>query len=136
MTPPRPPCIDSERPEVLPLSAERVAEIAKSLAHPARVRIVAQFAEGVPHSVREIVDGCTLAQSTVSEHLRILRKAGVLSARKDGPRVWYCLQRSVLHHYAEAVAGLSDVALRPVWLTAASRRLDGVGAGPEGRPAA
>jgi DNA-binding transcriptional ArsR family regulator len=58
--------------------------------------------------VQEIVGECRLAQSTVSEHLRIMREADVLFARNDGPRVWYCLRRSVLRAYAAAVRELAD----------------------------
>lgn len=51
-------------------------------------------------TVQDIVAECTLAPSTVSEHLGILREAGILFATKDGPRVWYCLRRSALQQYA------------------------------------
>jgi ArsR family transcriptional regulator len=91
----------------------RIAVIAKALAHPVRIRILEQFDECVPHVAGEIVDEAGLAQSTVSEHLRILREAGVLFSRKDGPRTWYCVRRSVLHAFARAV---EDLALGPVLL--------------------
>lgn len=54
-----------------------MALIAKALAHPERVRIVEQFEDGRPRMVHEIVQHSDLAQSTASEHLRILREAGV-----------------------------------------------------------
>lgn len=98
-----PACGEDGLPEPIPFSAERIAEVAKALAHPARIRIVEQFAEAKPHMTQDIVDGCTLAQSTVSEHLRILRDAGILVATRDGPRTWHCLRRSVLHGFAAAV---------------------------------
>jgi DNA-binding transcriptional ArsR family regulator len=72
------------------------------------MRIIEQFDECRPHTVNEIVDRCSLAQSTVSEHLRILREADILFATKDGPRTWYCLRRSVLQRYAAAVDHLAD----------------------------
>jgi ArsR family transcriptional regulator len=56
---------------------------------------------------QEIVAECDLAQSTVSEHLRILRRAGILSATKDGPRTWYCMRRSVLREFARRVEALT-----------------------------
>ncbi len=89
------------------MTSERVARIAKALGNPARIRILNQFAECRPHIAQEIVGGSPLAQSTVSEHLRILREAGVLSATKDGPRTWYCLRRSVLRSFVEAVENLA-----------------------------
>ena len=102
MKPPAPPrCSEEELPQLAPLDEERIAQIAKALAHPERVRILAQFES------REIVGESDLAQSTVSEHLRILREADLVFARKDGPRTWYCLRRSVLRTFAEAVDGLT-----------------------------
>ncbi len=103
-----PPCCDDGPAESTPLSDERIAQIAKSLAHPARVRILEQFFEHQPHIAKEIVGECDLAQSTVSEHLRILREAGLLSATKDGPRTWYCLRRSVLREFSRAVDDLAE----------------------------
>jgi ArsR family transcriptional regulator len=103
----RPACTERGLPDVGPLTEERIASIAKALAHPARVRILEQFACCVPRYAQEIVDECQLAQSTVSEHLRILRDADVLSTRRDGSKVWYCLRRSVLAEFAEAVEAFS-----------------------------
>ena len=91
------------------MTEERFALIAKGLAHPARIKIIELFDGDRCHMAQEIVDECTLAQSTISEHLRILREAGILFARKDGPRMWYCMRRSVLRQYAEALDDLSSM---------------------------
>jgi ArsR family transcriptional regulator len=103
-----PPCCEDGLIDPGPLDEERIAQIAKGLAHPARVRIIEQFVECRPHTATEIVEGCILAQSTVSEHLRILREADIVFATKDGPRVWYCLRRSVLRRYADAVTAMTE----------------------------
>ena len=103
--PPR--CGQADVPEPEPLSQERLAEIAKALAHPARIKILEQFLECRPHIAREIVAEFDLAQSTVSEHLRLLRQADLLTATRDGPRTWYCIRRAVLHQFAEAIDDLS-----------------------------
>jgi ArsR family transcriptional regulator len=109
MDDPRPPeCTEAGLPPVTPLTEDDIAAIGKALAHPARVKIIEQFREHRPHMVHEIVEGCDLAQSTVSEHLRILREADVVFATKDGPRTWYCLRRSVLDAFAAAVHELSS----------------------------
>lgn len=108
-----PACSEEGLPAAPEMDEEHIAAIAKALAHPARVRILEQFDECVPHVAGEIVDQAGLAQSTVSEHLRILREAGVLFSRKDGPRTWYCVRRSVLHAFARAI---EDLALEPVLL--------------------
>ena len=95
-----------------PLSDEDVALIGRALAHSARVQIVEQFERSTPRMVQEIVDACPLAQSTVSEHLRILREAGIVTARRDGARTWYEIDQARLRRYAEAIeritAGTED----------------------------
>jgi ArsR family transcriptional regulator len=94
-------CLDDDPPmDPAPLTAEEIAAIAKALGHPARVRIVEYFMECRPHTVGEIAAQFTLAQSTVSEHLRILRDAHLLRTEDDGPRTWHCLNRVVLKRFA------------------------------------
>lgn len=106
-----PACSEDGLPDPHPMTDETVALIAKALGHPARVQILEQFEQCIPHVAGEIADESDLAQSTVSEHLRILREADLLFARKDGPRVWYCVRRSVLRAFARAV---EDLAMEPV----------------------
>jgi len=61
-----------------PIEAELIASVAKALAHPARVRIIA-FLLSRPGCIGgDIVDQVGLAQSTVSEHLRILKASGLV----------------------------------------------------------
>jgi len=106
MEPVPPQCSEETLGDLGPFDTDRIAQVAKALAHPARIRIVQQFEHGEPHFAQEIVGECDLAQSTVSEHLRILREAGVLYSIKDGPRVWFCLRRSVLRAYVRAIDDL------------------------------
>ncbi len=103
-----PSCDLADQPESEPLSEARIAAIAKALAHPARVRILEQFIECRPHIAQEIVDEFDLAQSTISEHLRLLREADLLTATPDGPRTWYCMRRAVLRQFAAAILDLTD----------------------------
>lgn len=84
-----------------------VAAIGKALGHHARVRIVMMFRMGRCLTASSVAHQCALAQSTVSEHLRVLREANLLFSRKDGTRVWYCLRRSVLREYAATVDDLA-----------------------------
>jgi len=106
-TPIPPECSESDLPDPSPLTLDRVSLVAKGLAHPARIRIVELFLDHRCRTAHEVVDACELAQSTVSEHLRILREAEILSARRDGPRIWYCLRRSVLRQFAQVVQDLT-----------------------------
>ncbi len=106
-----PACTEAGLPDPARMTGETMARVAKALGHPARIRILQQLDRCIPSVAGQIMDDSGLAQSTVSEHLRILREADVLFARKDGPRTWYCVRRSVLHAFARA---LEDLALEPV----------------------
>ena len=70
---------------------EELAALAKAIAHPARLQIVRLLSRRSTCVCGEIVDQLPLAQSTVSEHLRILKDAGLIRGEVDGPRVCYCL---------------------------------------------
>lgn len=86
---------------------EAVAVIAKALGHPARIRIVRLLLERQSCIGGDIVDDIGLAQSTVSEHLRILKEAGVIQGEIERPRVCYALRPEGLL----PLAGLIDAVL-------------------------
>ena len=74
-----------------PAADDELAAFAKAIAHPTRVRILRMLAKKEARMCSHIVDELPLAQSTVSEHLRILRTAGLVQANGNGPRVSYCI---------------------------------------------
>lgn len=74
----------------------QLAALAKALGHPARVGIVRLLHEKQSCIGCDIVDEIGLAQSTTSEHLRILKAAGIITGEIDGPRVCYSLNPKVL----------------------------------------
>lgn len=85
------------------------AALAKALAHPARIRIV-RLLQATPGCIGgDIVDAVGLAQSTVSEHLRILKSTGVISGEIDGPRICYALNPSALAPLADLILGLTPL---------------------------
>jgi len=75
---------------------EELATFAKAIAHPTRVRILRMLARKEARMCSHIVDELPLAQSTVSEHLRILRSASLVQANENGPCVSYCIVPSAL----------------------------------------
>lgn len=75
---------------------EELAAFAKALGHPVRVRILRMLARKDARMCSHIVDELPLAQSTVSEHLRILRTAGLVRVNESGPRAGYCIVPSAL----------------------------------------
>ena len=75
---------------------EELARLAKALGHPARVRILRMLSRNSSSVCSQIVGELPLAQSTVSEHLRILKDAGLIRSNQDGTRVGYCIDNSAL----------------------------------------
>lgn len=85
-----------DRNSTTAVDAEQVAAVAKALAHPARVRII-EFLLSRPGCIGgDIVDEVGLAQSTVSEHLRILKASGLVVGTIERPRICYSLDPSAL----------------------------------------
>lgn len=80
----------------------------KALGHPARLAIIrALIAAGEDRRCcGDIVQTLPLAQSTVSQHLKVLLEAGLIKGEIEGPRSCYCINRSALAEIAEAVGGI------------------------------
>jgi ArsR family transcriptional regulator len=87
-------------------SGQRLAELAWALAHPARVRIVRLLLTRQGCLCGEIVEQLPLAQSTVSQHLKILKEAGLIEGTIDGPKVCYCISPARLQELKALVARL------------------------------
>ena len=83
---------------------EELARLAKAMGHPARVRILRMLSRKEARICSQIVDELPLAQSTVSEHLRILKEAGLVRSSQDGPRVGYCINFDGLRRLKALVA--------------------------------
>jgi ArsR family transcriptional regulator len=73
-----------------------LAGLARALGHPARIRIVRMLIEKQACIGCDVVDEIGLAQSTVSEHLRILKAAGIITGEIERPRVCYSLNPAAL----------------------------------------
>lgn len=85
-----------------------LALLAKALSHPARVQIVRYLLaqEEGTCICGDICEQVPLAQSTVSQHLQMLRRAGVIHGRVDGPRVCYCVDRGRLQRLGQLLGEL------------------------------
>lgn len=70
---------------------QELSAFAKALSHPARIAILGVLAKRNECICGEIVDLLPLAQSTVSQHLKELRNAGLIDGSVDGPRSCYCI---------------------------------------------
>ena len=84
----------------------KLAQLAWAVAHPARVRIVRLLMNRKACVCGEIVDNLPLAQSTVSQHLKILKESGLIEGEVDGPKVCYCINPQKLQQLKSLIARL------------------------------
>ncbi len=83
-----------------------LAKLAKALGHPARVAIMRLLIRREGCVCGEIVDELPLAQSTVSQHLKQLKEAGLIRGEIDGPRICYCVEPAAVATLKALVASL------------------------------
>jgi ArsR family transcriptional regulator len=108
--PPAPPATSPEVADLRPVEGsqadEELAALAKALGHPARVQIMRLLVRREACMCGDIVDELPLAQSTVSQHLKVLKEAGLVRGDIDGPRVCYCVEPRVLRRLKALVGSL------------------------------
>ncbi len=99
-----------ERADLRPVEGdeadEEIATLSKALGHPTRVKIVRILIRKNACVCGDIVDELPLAQSTVSQHLKVLKDAGLIRGDVDGPRVCYCIEPHALRRLRALVGGL------------------------------
>lgn len=80
-------------PSLIPMETlERVTPIIRNIAHPLRLRILDYLqSDGEPKTVGEIITASGSGQAVVSQHLRVLRDQGVVSARREGSYMLYAI---------------------------------------------
>lgn len=74
-----------------------LAEFAKALSHPARIKILKILTQSNACMCGEIVDQLPLSQATVSQHLKELKRVGLIQGDIEGPKVCYCINQSTLN---------------------------------------
>jgi ArsR family transcriptional regulator len=77
--------------EEFSLRDNRIADYAKAMAHPARVAILRVLMKRQSCVCGDIVEELPLSQSTVSQHLKELKLAGIIKGEIDGPKICYCI---------------------------------------------
>jgi ArsR family transcriptional regulator, arsenate/arsenite/antimonite-responsive transcriptional repressor len=105
-------CCEASRDEVdlRPIEGgdanEELADLAKAIGHTARVQILRLLARREGCICGDIVDELPLAQSTVSQHLKVLKEAGLIRGEVDGPRICYCIEPRAIRRLKALVGGL------------------------------
>ena len=97
-------------PDLRPVEGEaadlELAALSKAIGHPARIQILRLLARRTSCICGDIVDELPLAQSTVSQHLKVLKDAGLVRGEVDGPRICYCVEPRALRRLRALVAAL------------------------------
>jgi len=98
------------QPDLRPIEGdeadEELAALAKAIGHPARVKILRLLLRKNACVCGDIVGELPLAQSTVSQHLKQLKQAGLIRGDVDGPRICYCIEPGALRRLKVLMAGL------------------------------
>ena len=97
-----------DQPDLRPVEGEdadlELAALARAIGHPARVlRLLARRSACV---CGELVDELPLAQSTVSQHLKVLKDAALIRGELDGPRTCYCLEPRTIRRLKALIGGI------------------------------
>ena len=90
-----------------------LAVLAKALGHPARVRILRLLLGRESCFCGEIVEHLPLAQATVSQHLKVLRAAGLIQGEIEGLRTCYCANREQLARLSDLLGAVLADAVEP-----------------------
>lgn len=85
---------------------QELADIAKAMGHPARVKILRVLNDKDQCIVGDLVEMLPLSQSTVSQHLKELKRVGLIRGEIEGPRTCYCVNEAVME---KAKAAFSDL---------------------------
>jgi DNA-binding transcriptional ArsR family regulator len=100
----------NEQADLRPIEGDEadgeLANLSKALGHPARVKILRILVRKNACICGDIVDELPLAQSTVSQHLKVLKEAGLIRGDVDGPRVCYCIEPRTLRRLKALVGGV------------------------------
>ena len=88
------------------MNDEKLAAYCKALAHPIRVSIVKILLAEQQCINRDLCEQLPVAQSTVSQHLKILRENGLICGQIDGPRRSYCIAPRALSELQELIQNL------------------------------
>jgi DNA-binding transcriptional ArsR family regulator len=87
---------------------QELAAFAKALSHPARIAILSKLAKRNECICGELVEALPLAQSTVSQHLKELKNAGLIDGTIDGPRSCYCINWKAFERFYNNFSSLLE----------------------------
>ncbi len=99
----------SPKRDAFSIEENELAELAKALGHPARIAILRELARRQTCVCGEIVEVLPLAQSTVSQHLKELKAAGLIDGTVEGVKSCYCINWNKFRHLQELIGSFQKV---------------------------
>ncbi|MDP3445319.1 MAG: metalloregulator ArsR/SmtB family transcription factor [Ignavibacteria bacterium] len=97
-----------ENVELSAVKLEQLAARLKAIAHPTRIAIIEMLSDGGRLSVTEIYQQLEIEQAAASHHLNIMKNKGVLDSRREGKKIFYCLQNEALSEIIRCVNKCKD----------------------------
>ncbi|RCR67036.1 MULTISPECIES: ArsR/SmtB family transcription factor [Larkinella] len=94
--------------EIFTDEQNRIADLAKAFAHPARVAILQMLIAKKACVCGDLVGELNLAQATVSQHLKELKRIGIIQGEINPPRVCYCINPPVWEEARQAFGALIE----------------------------
>jgi len=87
-----------------PLDHEALSKLFKALSHPTRIKIIEHLKTIDQCICGDIVSLFPLSQSTISQHLKSLKDAGLIIGEVEGPRTCYCINKDMVETFKTAIA--------------------------------
>lgn len=91
-------------PDVMRGAADKASELLKALSNQHRLLILCRLADG-EKSVGQLAEFLGIRDSTVSQHLALLRRDGIIAGRRDGQTIWYRIESDVARQVVEVLYG-------------------------------
>ena len=88
------------------LNTDQLSKIFKALGHPTRIKIVEHLMQCNSCICSEIVGIFPFSQSTISQHLKLLKDSGIVFGEIEGPKTCYCVDTTVLNQFKQYVSQL------------------------------
>jgi predicted transcriptional regulator len=91
--------------EIFNEKQNRLAQMMKALAHPARIAIIQQLLKANACICGDLVDELGLAQATISQHLKELKNIGLIQGNIEGTSVCYCIDEKIWKQFKKELEG-------------------------------
>ena len=88
------------------MTTDQLAKVFKALGHPTRIKIVEHLIQINTCVCGEIVDIFPYSQSTISQHLKLLKESGIVCGEIEGPKTYFCVDKAVLNQIKTYVKNL------------------------------